>query len=97
MTIGQLDTDFGVYISQSYFPALSIRPMETCYGIFISKYQVRGKKECEVSRLLRSHCIIVQVAPDVLEGIVGQYMPCDMASHARRLTSSAILVFEPHI
>jgi hypothetical protein len=74
-----------------------IFPFHLQLCIFISKYQVRGKKECEVSRLLRSHCITVQVAPDVLEGTVGQYMPCDMASHARRLISSAILVFEPQI
>ena len=41
--------------------------------------------------------IIAQVAPDVLEGIVGQYTPCNTTSHARRLTSSAIVVFEPQI
>jgi hypothetical protein len=58
---------------------------------------VKGIKDCEVPQLLRLHCIIVQVALDVLEGIVGQYTPRDTASHARRLTSSAILVFEPQI
>ena len=74
-----------------------IFPFHRKFCIFISKYQVKGKKECEVSQLLRSHCIIAQVAPDVLAGTVAQYMPCDMASHARRLTSSAILVLEPQI
>jgi hypothetical protein len=34
VTIGWLDTDCSVYISQSYFPAFSIRPMETCYGYY---------------------------------------------------------------
>jgi len=38
VTIGQLDTDFSVYISHSYFPALSIRPMETSYGYYKAEW-----------------------------------------------------------
>lgn len=49
------------------------------------------KKECEVSWLLRSHYITVQVASDVLEGVVGQYSLCNMSSHAKKLASLAIL------
>lgn len=58
---------------------------------------MKGKNEYEVSLLLRSQYITVQVASDVCEGIVGQHASCNTASHARKLASSAILVFEPQI
>ena len=62
-----------------------IFPFNRKFCIFISKYQVKGKKECEVAQLPRSHCIIAQVAPNVLAGTVGQYTPCDTASNAEDL------------
>jgi len=52
-----------------------IFPFHWQFCIFISKYQAKGKKECDVSRLLRSHYITAQVAPDFLKALLGSTRP----------------------
>jgi hypothetical protein len=69
VAIGQLDTDFTVDISQSYFPALSIRPTETCYGYYKAECLFLKRSSMEFSIPLTILYLYLKISSEGKKGV----------------------------